>query len=276
MPAKIAPEKRALARQLWESGKSKAAIARTLDVSVNTIRSWSKKDQWSEPQISVPEGIVEAFEGRTETVAEDDPRLAELRRQLEEERARSKKLEEDASSTKEVHVYTTPEEVVDWFGEQAIRDRVDREFGSMNIERARQGLPPLDPETVAPEIYREIRRKLLQDLLDRRTKWVDPGAKLRVMKVVHPNGNLVELGVEDQFNNEKGMAGASVLHYRRKGFKLAVPYFCQRNACWMYAAQENGQFLYDGYCSPAHRADFAVPRQGGQGPLITTRDMQGV
>lgn len=272
MPKVIPTERWELGADLYAKGGSLAGIARALGVSVTAVRRHRDEGGWTRGDMDTADAVTAAFaEEQTQPISdtaldphtageiEADNRVAELERALEEEKARTRVLAEkveDQSTVREVHLYSTPQEVEDYYGKQRIDDMVAKEFGSLNLERTKQGLPRIDPQEVAPEAYRETRERILADFVARRTKWVDPSARVRVVKMWNPHTKAIwQCPVEDQFNNEKMFRGAAVLHYKNKGHKLISPYMCQRLNCHAFAAVEAGQMKYHGYCTPQHLQD---------------------
>jgi len=269
MPKVIPGERWQLAADLYSKGESLAGIARAVGVSVTAVRKHRDDDGWVR-ELDTAEAVVQAFKPeQTQPVSElmgvlseeivasmaADERIAELERRLAEEQARASLLAErveDQSSVKEVHLYENPQQVEEYYGSQRIEDMVSKEFGRLNIERLKQGLERIDPKSF-PEEYAAARERILQEFVSRRTKWVDPSANVRVVKMWNPHTKTMwQCPVEDQFNNEKMFRGAAVLKYKAKGHKLLSPYMCQRMNCWAFAAVEDGVMKYRGYCSPAH------------------------
>ena len=291
MPKKEIPkERREWAKRLYESGKSQSATAREVGVATSTIRNWREADGWVQgAAVDTAEAVIESFAPEQTIPAEDvlpdealrmvvgEDRVAQLERALTEEQARAAQLERlaDAASTvKTVDVYDNVHEVEDFFGPEKIKDMIETELGATNVIRARRGLTPYDLQNLDPKMWEETKARILQDYLDRRTKWVDwSEAKLRVVKMWNPVGFMAQIPVEDHFNNEKGVRGNALMHYKNKGFKLLQPYFCQMNNCWAYAAQENGNLTLHGYCTPEHLAIMEPALAGPaarRGPLATS------
>ena len=112
--------------------------------------------------------------------------------------------------------------------------------------------------------------KILEELLSRRTKFVDANKRVRVVKMAARNGDgwdIVQIPVEVQINNEAGQSGAAIWKQRDKGRKLVLPYLCQRIDCWAEAkVGPDGKFLYAGYCSAEHAA--TDPYLGAQVPGV--------
>ena len=93
------------------------------------------------------------------------------------------------------------------------------------------------------------------------------------MKVLKANGNMVQIVVENQVNNEEGQPGAAIWKARDKGDKLISPYLCQAYNCWEPASvDERGKLKHAGYCSEAHMA--LDPYLGKRSvPGVTTSSM---
>lgn len=175
-------------------------------------------------------------------------RLAEAER----ENASLKERVEDLRPTADVALYSTLAEVEEVWGGR-LEEVVELRLGEINKVRIRQGLLPWDFQR-SPDILERTKREVMVELLSRRTKFAEENPTIRVVKMVF-NGNLVQVPLELQINNEAGQQGAAIWKMRAKGAKLAMPYFCMRNNCWIPAAVDaHGSLTLDGYCLPAHRA----------------------
>jgi len=278
MPKVIDDKRWTLGKRLYAEGESLAGISRALDVSVTAVRNHKDKDGWERDPLATAEVVKQAFKPeQTHEVTESEAeRLAALQAELAAAKAEAAELAaqvESQKSTYDVKIYDNPEQVEEYLGTDLIDDRVDLAFGKINLERAKQGLGRIDPKTVAPEQYAAKRAEILQDFVDRRTKWVNPENVIRCVKLYNPHtGTIWQCPVEDQFNNEKGNKGSALRKYKDKGHKLVTPYLCQRHECWNYAAQEDGKFRFEGYCSAAHLATdpyISAERKAG----ITTSAM---
>ena len=285
MPKVIDKDRWALGKRLYAEGESLAGISRQLGCSVTAVRNHRDKDGWVRDAVVTADDVAAVFKpeqtievpATPESAA--DNRVAELERALAEERAEKDVLAgqvEDQKETREVKIYENPEQVEEYYGAARIDDMVALEFGQTNLERAKQGLAPIKPEDIAPEAYAAKRAEILQDFVDRRTKWVNPESVVRVVKLWNPHTKSIwQCPVESQFNNEAGVAGSAVRKYKDRGHKLVVPYGCQRFNCWADAAQADGKMTYEGYCSPAHLAtDPYISAERKQG--ITTTAMAAV
>lgn len=260
MPKVIDQERWVLARRLYGEGESLAGIARALDVSVTSVTSHRNKEGWVRDEITEAQAVVAAFkpEQTHELTDIERERFAAVEAELAATRAEAARLAglvEEQKPTYEVKIYDNPEGVEEYLGTSRVDDLVDLAFGQINIERTKQGLERISPKTVAPEAYAAKRAEILQDFVDRRTKWVNPESLVRCVKLYNPHTKTIwQCPVEDQFNNEKGSSGSALRIYKDRGHKLVTPYMCQRFNCWNYAAQEDGKYLFEGYCSAAHLA----------------------
>ena len=283
MPKVIDQETWALAKRLYAEGESMAGIARQLGCSVTAVRSHRDKDGWVRDELVTADAVAAVFKPEQTTEAPPEiseaARIAELEAALATERAEKAVLAtqvEDQKETHEVRLYENPEQVEEYYGKERIKDMVALAFGEVNLERAKQGLLPIDPENVAPEAYAAKRAEILQDFVDRRTRAVNPEAVIRVVKLWNPHTKSIwQCPVEQQFNNEAGVEGSAIRKYKDRGHKLVVPYMCQRFNCWHYAKQEDGKMVYEGYCSPAHLVTdpYVSPERKAE---LTTTAMAGV
>lgn len=268
------------ARKMWEEdGESLSSIAKKYGISVTTVQNHKRDDGWSRDDQPAPETPVEELVAgfKTEQTApihtNEQVLLAQRVAQLEAELAEAKEQVEQYRPTADVTMYTTPEEVEQVFGKAKLDDLAAMAVKDINVERIRQGLRPFDAES-DPALIKPYRDRLIKEFLDRRTKWISPRARQRVVKMVHPNGHVVQIPVEQQLENEAGQAGTSLWKKRDKGFKLASPYICQLRDCWVVAKQEGGKFIHNGYCSPDH-AQLDPYLSGTPIDNVTTSAMQG-
>jgi hypothetical protein len=193
-----------------------------------------------------------------------DEMAAEVAR-LEQENRELRERVEDLRPTADTKVYTTVEQVEEVWGDR-LDGIVELRLGEINRVRLRQGLLPYDFRQ-SPDILERTRREVVTDILSRRTKFAEENPAIRVLKMVF-NGNIVQVPFELQINNEAGQQGASIWRMRAKGAKLAMPYYCMRNNCWLPAlTDQHGSLTLDGYCSPAHRASD---------PYLKGRAVEGV
>ena len=253
----------AKARKDYEmAGMSTGQIAKKYGVSVSAIQVHRKNDGWTRETDVPAEAIVQGFAGPQTVQSSEIPslaaaqRIAQLERQLYEAdklaRAQARELEKHRP-TLEWHVYQTPAEVREYLGEEKLRDIAGLQLAEQNRARVKRGLPPFSYET-SPEMYEREIGKILEELLTRRTKFVDAGQRLRVVKMAARSAeggwSIVQIPVEVQINNEAAQSGAAIWKQRDKGRKLVMPYLCQRINCWREAlVGPDGKFAYAGYCS---------------------------
>lgn len=269
-------------RMDWESGMSINKVSKKWDVSPPTVtkyrdrQGWTRKDETPEPVVSVdPEPETETVAAPAtferpfvddqfdnspvppepdtqlrDMLAEQEAKVARLEKELAEKTAEAERLDPKAH----VATYTTPDEVLAAFGEAQLEEMVDQELAQENLDRYKKGLPQYDFST-QPHLKEQVKRRLLQEALDNRTKHVTGTHNVRNLKMVRPDGNLVQVPVEEQTDNEAGQQGTAVWKAREKGFKIAEPYLCQTLNCWLPAPRDGqNRFVYDGYCSVEHRA----------------------
>ena len=280
MPKVIDKDRWALGKRLYSEGESLAGIARALDVSVTAVRNHKDKDGWERAPLATADVVEQAFkpEQTHEVTQSEAERLAALQAELAAAKAEAAELAaqvDSQKSTYEVKIYENPEQVEAYLGTDRIDDLVELAFGRINTERTRQGLDRIPAKDIDPKRYEITRAEILQDFVDRRTKWINPESAIRCVKLYNPHTKTIwQCPVEDQFNNEKGNKGSALRRYKDKGHKLVTPYMCQRYDCWNYADQEGGKFRFEGYCSGAHLATdpyISAERKAG----ITTSAMVG-
>ena len=260
----------AKARKDYEKmGMSTGQVAAKYRVSASAVLQHKKADGWTREQIGeVPaETIVQSFSPAQTVQTRDVPgleaktRVAELEKQLYEAESRIREQQAELEKHRPTHewqVYQTPQEVREFFGEQKLQDIAGLELAEMNRERIRRGLSPFSYQS-DPELYEQQIAKILEEMLARRTKWVDANKRVRVVKMAaraaDGGWNTIQVPVEVQINNEAGQSGAAIWKQRDKGRKLVIPYLCQRIECWAAAAVgPDGKFQYAGYCSAEHAA----------------------
>jgi len=223
--------------------------------------------------------VISGFGEETEDIRERiklESSLDELARRLaeaEEENAELRGRVEELRPTAEVQTYANLAEVEQVWGPR-LDEVCELRLGEINKARLRSGLLPYDFRD-SPEIMERTRREVMNELLARRTKFSEENPTVRVVKMVF-NGNLVQVPLELQINNEAGQQGAAIWRMREKGAKLAMPYFCMRNNCWLPAETDaHGSLSLDGYCSGAHRATDPYLR-GRVVPGVTTSGRGGI
>lgn len=254
-----------------------AATARKWGLSITSIDKHRNVEGWVKQNPANPEAVVQAFKPE-QTVRLADHPDADLQRRiavLEAELAKAQQEVEDYRPTRIHHLYTTPDEVRRFFGEDKMREVAALRLAGTNRERLARGLPTIDYEK-NPELYEGEIAAVTRELLERRTKFVNPESNLRTVKMMRKMADgtwmLYQVGVEFQLSNEEGQQGTALWKQRDKGAKLVSPYLCQTNNCWMEAAVgPGGAFLYHGYCTPEHETTDPYLNKRGIVGVTTSR-----
>lgn len=222
-------------------------------------------DEPEEEDIPIPElpeldddSLLSKLKGVAEPGAEDSE-LAALRFQLAQaERERDEAVERAKEWRPDVDVviYDTAEEAYNFFGREKLAHIAETRLAKMNKERVKQGLPPL--YTGEPAEYRRLLEQeivtICQEMVNRRNG-IKKAKKIiaqRMLKMVKPDGNMVQVPVEEQINNGRGSLYDPIARYKEKGFKLPSPTRCNLRDCWDASAVVNGKYSYGGYCSYEH------------------------
>ncbi len=288
MPKAKGPEFWATVRESYEAGVGPAELSRRFDVSVTAVANHKKKGNWSvkqgeqvpppEPELpklsevavempvagdpATSDATVWDAKGFSEKPSDDEvvddlnARIKELEEQVAFAEAEAERL-----SPVTTHVIpSTAAEVLDTVGVDVMRELALARLGKENIQRFRDGKPPLDYND-NPELLESKVNELAQKLADARKRPINLLYRQRTLKMKkpptehQPNGMLVQVAVEEQINNEAGQAGAAIWKAREKGMKLIEPFLCQARDCWMEAAVSDfGEISLNGYCTPEHRA----------------------
>lgn len=193
-----------------------------------------------------------------------DEMIAKLKAELKAEKAASKKKDERIAELKPTRdvtpfMFQTTDDVREFFGEEKLIVKVKERLAAQNRIRMRQGYErlPTDPESIA-EMVEELVAELVDDrhsegVLPSVEGWLD-----RTLKMIRPDGMLIQIPYEGQINNTAGSLADGIERYRRKGFKLTEPMLCPTKDCYEVAAAhekgaQKGRWIYDGYCSEDHR-----------------------
>lgn len=187
-------------------------------------------------------------------VLDPDERIAALEAQVEDQQTQIEALK----PTRDVsdRVFTDPDDVVAFHGEERIEGMVADRIARQNRQRVREGLDRLPTSGKAgKELRTEIRETLIKELLEDRQKvrppdegWLD-----RTLKMVKPDGALVQIPYEVQINNVAGSLADGYVRYERKGFKRTEPMMCPSKDCNEFAAQgADGKWAFHGYCTEDH------------------------
>lgn len=198
-----------------------------------------------------------------DTVTDSDD-TEDLRAQLHEALQRAEAAEAEAAEykpTRDVSSFfmDSEKDVVARYGNQKLEDIALGKLGVINRQRAKENLPPIQFATEA-ERQREIDNVVTQLLADRRAEGPPPPPSPipKSLKMLKPDGSLVQLPYESQINNLAGSLEDAVARYRNKGYKLAVDSegrtLCPAQNCWEVAVVEGGKNTFGGYCSADHQA----------------------
>lgn len=222
----------------WEDGAAPADLAKKFDIHVNSIHTKKRNEGW-------------------ERVDDSAGELEALQAQLAEAQARAEAAEAQAAErapTAKVKVYDDRDSVVEAFGMEVLKAEAMSALAKENSKRFRQGLPILQIED-SPELAAEI-EKVIQDKLTSKTRFVSPLKRLRVLKMVKPNGVITQVPVEKQINNEQAQEGTALWKAKAKGYKPTDPAYCNLLECWNFSALDGDgrPVKWHGYCSEEHMA----------------------
>jgi hypothetical protein len=262
-----------------QRGLSLQKVATAHGVSVNAVTYHKKKEGWSRDG-AVPELPAEAVTASftpeqrvklTELPAAQEVEYQRRIAELEEQLAEAERKAAEYRPTHEHHIYRSVDEVRTHFGEERLREIAALRLAQINRGRMSRGLPTFNYED-RPELYEQEIRAVLTEMLARRTQFVNPQQSLRVVKMAlrgkDGEWSLRQIPVEVQISNEAGQSGAAMWKARDKGFKLVMPYLCQRLDCWREATVgPDGKFAHHGYCGPEHE---------GMDPYLNRRPVAGV
>jgi hypothetical protein len=244
-------------RAEWERGASKKELAAKYDLTVQAIYNHEKKDGWELNVAAVIDDLADDELYVAPPAADPDEasaRIAELEAQVAQAAEDAAAKEVEYSTTVEVPIPSSPQEWIDFLGEEKLNDIVENTMSRENQKRFRDGKPALDIHD-NPELYEATKQRILAKRAAALTKYWSPTYNLRNVKVQKPNGGQVQIPVEEQINNEKGAPGNALAQAKAKGFKLMTPFRCQAYNCWMPAAVgPTGKFTLHGYCCEEHLA----------------------
>lgn len=186
-----------------------------------------------------------------------ETRVEELEAELKEAVERAEKAEAEAEQyrpTADVSGFfmEDAEDVRARFGKQKLEDIAHMELAQINRHRAKQNLPMVK---LTGNEKKQAVEKVVQELLEDRKKEgpKQNGPIPKTLKMVKPDGTLVQLPYEAQINNLAGSLEDAVARYRNKGYKLTDPTLCPAQNCYEEAAMDNGKFAYGAYCSQDHQ-----------------------
>lgn len=290
------PTELAAMQEMWETttGDKKAKarlIADQFGVHPNTVRQRATRDGWYDPAEGDLDAIAEVREAASQVAPawmdQDvarrmESRILELERELAAERANVEKLRPDVDV--EQWLFTSVDDVIEFYGEEKLREVAMGEVAHENKRRVRAGHPPLDSEQMnammSPSRIAEEARKILADR--RNAVPSAPAELMRMVKMIAPtrecgcnfdadgnptncykHGSLRSIPFEAQINNMRGSLYDATQRYLNKGFKITSPYLCMGGACCEPAAVDaRGKFSINGYCSEDHRNRTKAESQG--------------
>lgn len=174
-------------------------------------------------------------------------------------------------------MFDGPQAVINHFGPKYMRDLAASELADINKVRLRQGF---DRVTYTDEEWETAIQEKAAEMAQDRFKYVPTeGGARRTLKMVKPDGTLVQIPVEDQINNQAGSLSDGINRYKDKGFKLAVDedrrILCPMENCYGSAHGSAGQYTYAGYCSEAHRLMVEPRKVGAVDNVITAGALRG-
>ena len=260
-------------------GLSLAQVAKMHGMSANAVGYHKKKEGWSRDGAvsELPaETVVGSFAPEQRIPLPALPSAQEVEYQqriaeLEEQLAEAERKAAEYRPTHEHRIYQSVDQVRAYFGEDRLQEIAALRLAQINRGRMTRGLPTFNYED-RPELYEQEIKAVLTEMLARRTQFVNPQQSLRVVKMAlkgkDGEWSLRQIPVEVQISNEAGQSGAAMWKARDKGFKLVMPYLCQRLDCWREATVgPDGKFAHHGYCGPEHEA---------MDPYLNKRPVAGV
>jgi hypothetical protein len=195
------------------------------------------------------EALRAQIEEQELTAAETEAAKAVLAAQVTEQERQIEELKPTRDVAK--FLFETPEDVVAHYGDKKLDEMLKATIAEENKARTKQGF---DRTTYTPEEFAERKEALVADLLGDRTRWGPPteGFLDRTMKMIKPDGTLVQIPFEGQINNVAGSLNDGLFRYQQKGYKLTDPMLCPTKDCNETSAIKKGKWLYLGYCSEDH------------------------
>lgn len=179
-----------------------------------------------------------------------DERIAVLEAELDAANEKIAELSPSASVAQ--FNFNSPEDVVAHFGTKALDEKVRHEIAIENKKRTRDGF---DRIVYDDELFAEKRAEFIAGLLADRANSQPPheGWLDRTLKMIKPNGVLVQIPYEGQINNVAGSLADGYVRYERKNYKRTVPLLCPSKDCWNDSLEDGkGGFTFSGYCSEDH------------------------
>lgn len=290
----LTPRELAEMQSWWEStvgsATSKAkTLAHEYGVHPNTVSSRARRDGWHNPTEG-EEAAIEAVEAAAAEAAPDwldiedrmalETQILELKRELAASKSAVDRLRPDVDI--EDRLYVNVAEVVAFFGPERLAEVAMNEIAQTNKERMRRGFPSLSAAEMQVSDA-QIETEARKILMDRRNAVPTSGPLDRKIKMIAPvkdgcvfdddgnptncykHGSLRNIPFEAHINNLRGSMYDATQRYLEKGFKLTKPYLCMGGDCTEPAVVDaRGKFVYNGYCSEAHRSRTPAEKQGNE------------
>ena len=138
-------------------------------------------------------------------------------------------------------------------GEEKLKDIAQRELVSINKRRLRDGMPP--HEYSGQELEDALERVIVDIQADREREAPPAEGPLhKTIKMLRPDGILVQIPYEDQINNLAGSISDATARYIDKGFKLTEPTLCPSQNCYNPGVVVKGKYTFGMYCSEDHQS----------------------
>ncbi len=292
-------EKHQTAKRLFEvEGMSKAAIARQLDVSPQSIGKWSKDDGWGEQgggenrpyqevideiRAQEPAPIVQDLHAGPDVFMAPGPEpseppssVVELETEIIALQAKNTELtEENKRLNPTIDISEWLEDRVAWLtnntpdGDRYWTNRAEREWSEVTRARVKDGLEPFRIKD-EPEMFEEEITKLKAKEAASLDGEPDEPPSRKIKLAMYRGGKgpddsvngwltISQIPLEGQINNTAGSLADGIIRYTRKGFKITDPFLCPRAGCFKPAAvDEFNKWQWDGYHSEAHRNEVEV------------------
>lgn len=203
----------------------------------------------------------------TATQTPEQQEIVELKAQLRAAAKEQAKLEAqvaDLQPTVDItdRLFRNVEDVYSYFGLEKLEQAVRDEDAASQRQRNKKGYQPshLTDDEVADRV-----RILAEAFVEDRLVSVVPEAQTdtyppldRTLKMVAPNGALVQIAYEAQINNVAGSLADGYIRYEMKGYKQTRPFLCPTKDCWEPAAitggrgRNAGKLEFKGYCTQDH------------------------
>ena len=278
------------AKRLYQDdGMTKAAIARTMDVTPQTIYGWAKKYEWDGPSADRedPWGDSETTDLADTSDDVDVPDVSatthappasntELEAQVIALTAERDDLADENQKLKPtIDIHEWLEDRVAWLttntpeGDRYWINRAELEWSTMTRERVRASLPPFNIKD-EPEMFQQTIDDLKTKARTRAAAETTEPASRKIKLAIYRGGKDVhdsegghltieQIPLEGQINNTAGSLADGIIRYTRKGFKLTDPFLCPRAGCFRPAGIDEFQrWQYKGYCSDKHYNEVEV------------------